>query len=245
MRLQKYMAMCGVAARRKCEEIIAAGRVAVNGETITQMGTQVEDGDVVTLDGRIITPEEEKRYILYHKPAGEVTTVSDDKGRETVMDRFADFPVRLYPVGRLDYDSEGLLLLTNDGELAQRLTHPSCEVDKVYLARVTGNPSNDALDRLRRGVYMEGDERRTYPAQVRVVRDESLFSDILVTIHEGATGRCAGCLTAWGTRCCCCAACGSARWSWRPAPGRVARVERGGDCKAQGALNEESIGEIR
>ena len=99
--------------------------------------------------------------------------------------RFADFPVRLYPVGRLDYDSEGLLLLTNDGELAQRLTHPSCEVDKVYLARVTGNPSNEALDKLRRGVYMEGDERRTYPAQVRVVRDESLFSDILVTIHEG------------------------------------------------------------
>ena len=160
-------------------------RVAVNGETITQMGTQVEEGDVVTLDGQVITPEEEKRYILYHKPAGEVTTVSDDKGRETVMDRFADFPVRLYPVGRLDYDSEGLLLLTNDGELAQRLTHPSCEVDKVYLARVTGNPSNEALDKLRRGVYMEGDERRTYPAQVRVVRDESLFSDILVTIHEG------------------------------------------------------------
>ncbi|MFQ9807086.1 MAG: S4 domain-containing protein [Christensenellales bacterium] len=92
MRLQKYMAMCGVAARRKCEEIIASGRVAVNGETITQMGTQVEEGDVVTLDGQVITPEEEKRYILYHKPAGEVTTVSDDKGRETVMDRFADFP---------------------------------------------------------------------------------------------------------------------------------------------------------
>ena len=101
------------------------------------------------------------------------------------MVRFHDFPVRVYPVGRLDYDSEGLLLLTNDGELAQRLTHPSCEVDKVYLARVTGNPSNEAIDRLRRGVYMEGDQRRTYPAQVRVVRDESLFSDILVTIHEG------------------------------------------------------------
>lgn len=112
MRLQKYMAMCGVAARRKCEEIIASGRVAVNGQTITEMGTQVEDGDVVTLDGQIITPEEEKRYVLYHKPAGEVTTVSDDKGRETVMDKFKDFPVRLYPVGRLDYDSEGLLLLT-------------------------------------------------------------------------------------------------------------------------------------
>lgn len=185
MRLQKYMAMCGVAARRKCEEIIASGRVSVNGQIVTEMGTQVEENDIVLVDGQRIMPEEEKRYILYYKPAGEVTTVSDDKGRETVMDRFRDFPVRLYPVGRLDYDSEGLLLLTNDGELAQRLTHPSCEVDKVYLARVTGNPSNEAIDRLRRGVYMEGDERRTYPADVRVVRDESLFSDILVTIHEG------------------------------------------------------------
>ena len=185
MRLQKYMAMCGVAARRKCEEIIGEGRVSVNGVIITEMGTQVEEGDEVRVDGAIITPEEEKRYVLYHKPAGEVTTVSDEKGRETVMDRFRDFPVRLYPVGRLDYDSEGLLLLTNDGELAQRLTHPSCEVDKVYLARVTGNPSNEAIDRLRRGVYMEGDQRKTYPAEVRVVRDESLFSDIVVTIHEG------------------------------------------------------------
>ena len=185
MRLQKYVAMCGVAARRKCEEIIASGRVSVNGQIITEMGTQVEEEDVVLVDGVRITPEEEKRYILYHKPAGEVTTVSDEKGRETVMDRFRDFPVRLYPVGRLDYDSEGLLLLTNDGELAQRLTHPSCEVDKVYLARVTGNPSNEAIERMRRGVYMEGDERKTYPAEVRVVRDESLFSDILVTIHEG------------------------------------------------------------
>ena len=185
MRLQKYMAMCGVAARRKCEEIISAGRVCVNGQIITEMGTQVEEGDEVRVDGVVIRPEEEKRYVLYHKPAGEVTTVSDEKGRETVMDRFRDFPVRLYPVGRLDYDSEGLLLLTNDGELAQRLTHPSCEVDKVYLARVTGNPSNEAIDRLRRGVFMEGDQRKTYPAQVRVVRDESLFSDIVVTIHEG------------------------------------------------------------
>ena len=185
MRLQKYMAMCGVAARRKCEEIIASGRVAINGEVISQMGAQVEEGDRVTLDGQLITPEARKRYILYHKPAGEVTTVSDDKGRETVMDRFAGMDVRLYPVGRLDYDSEGLLLLTNDGELAQRLTHPSCEVDKTYLARVSGNPSGEALERLRRGVFMEGDERRTYPADVRVVRDESLYSDVLVTIHEG------------------------------------------------------------
>lgn len=185
MRLQKYMAECGVASRRRAEEMILEGKVSVNGVVISQMGVQVEDGDEVRVEGKLIRPEAQKRYVMYHKPAGEVTTVSDPEGRAAVLDHFRDYPVRLYPVGRLDYDSEGLLLLTNDGELAQRLTHPSCEVDKVYLARVTGNPSNDALDRLRRGVYMEGDERRTYPAQVRVVRDESLFSDILVTIHEG------------------------------------------------------------
>lgn len=185
MRLQKYMALCGVAARRKCEEMIAGGRVEVNGQVVTKMGTLVGPGDTVALDGREIAPEAQKRYILYHKPAGEVTTVSDEKGRETVMDRFSGMEERLYPVGRLDYDSEGLLLLTNDGELAQRLTHPSCEVDKVYLARVSGNPSGEAIERLRRGVFMEGDGRRTYPAQVRVVRDEALYSDLLVTIHEG------------------------------------------------------------
>ena len=104
MRLQKYMAMCGVAARRKCEEIILSGRVKVNGQVIDQMGTQVEDGDVVELDGVVIALQEQKRYIIYHKPAGEVTTVSDEKGRETVMDRFRDFEERIYPVGRLDYE---------------------------------------------------------------------------------------------------------------------------------------------
>ena len=154
MRFQKYMAMCGVAARRKCEEIIASGRVAVNGETITQMGTQVEEGDVVTLDGQVITSEEEKRYILYHKPAGEVTTVSDDKGRETVMDRFADFPVRLYPVGRLDYDSEGLLLLTNDGELLHRLISPKKEVAKVYYARHEGQANADDISAFAAGLTL-------------------------------------------------------------------------------------------
>lgn len=183
MRLQKYMAMCGVAARRKCEEIIASGRVAVNGETITQMGTQVEEGDVVTLDGQVITPEEEKRYILYHKPAGEVTTVSDDKGRETVMDRFADFPVRLYPVGRLDYDSEGLLLLTNDGDLTERMLHPSMEVDKTYLARVSNQVTPEEARQLERGVMVDG--RKTARAKVHILSVQNLFTDMIITIHEG------------------------------------------------------------
>ena len=185
MRLQKYMAECGVAARRKCEEIIRDGRVSVNGQIITEMGTQVEPGDVVMLDGKVIEPEEKNVYILYHKPAGEVTTVSDDKGRDTVMDHFRDLPVRLYPVGRLDYDSEGLLLLTNDGELAQRLTHPSCEVDKTYLARFTGQLTPEELERLKKGVFMEGDERRTWPAKVKILRTGDIWSELLITIHEG------------------------------------------------------------
>lgn len=181
MRLQKYMAMCGVAARRKCEEIIAAGRVAVNGETITQMGTQVEDGDVVTLDGQIITPEEEKRYILYHKPAGEVTTVSDDKGRETVMDRFADFPVRLYPVGRLDYDSEGLLLLTNDGPLGHRLLAPGRHVDKVYFVRVEGTLTAEDAAAFAAGMTL-GDGLRCMPAGLERLPEPDTA---LVTLREG------------------------------------------------------------
>ena len=185
--MARVLSKRGLCSRTQASAWIQAGRVQVDGRVVRDPEFPTVAGrHRIAVDGRGLDEAPRERFhLMLNKPRGLVTTVSDDKGRETVMDRFADFPVRLYPVGRLDYDSEGLLLLTNDGELAQRLTHPSCEVDKVYLARVTGNPSNEALDKLRRGVYMEGDERRTYPAQVRVVRDESLFSDILVTIHEG------------------------------------------------------------
>ena len=187
VRIQKVLAEQGVCSRRAAEQLIREGRVKLNGRPVT-VGDKMDTlKDLLTVDGqKVYVPKKsEKYYYMMYKPRGYITTTNDERGRKTVMDLIADVPVRVYPVGRLDKDSEGLLLLTNDGELAQRLTHPSCEVDKVYLARVTGNPSNEALDKLRRGVYMEGDERRTYPAQVRVVRDESLFSDILVTIHEG------------------------------------------------------------
>ena len=186
-RLQKILARCAGVSRRKAEELIADGRVRVNGNTV-RLGEQADgEEDVIELDGvRVRTRQEpEKIYRMLCKPRGFVTTMHDEKGRRSVAELVADLPERVYPVGRLDCNSEGLLLLTNDGELANALMHPKKQVDKVYLARVTGNPSNEALDKLRRGVYMEGDERRTYPAQVRVVRDESLFSDILVTIHEG------------------------------------------------------------
>lgn len=183
MRLQKYMAECGVASRRKAEEMILAGQVTVNGVRITEMGVQVEEGDEVRVDGKIIRPETQKRYVLYHKPAGEVTTVSDPEGRTCVLDHFRDFPVRLYPVGRLDYDSEGLLLLTNDGALTERMLHPSHEVEKTYLARVTGTVSMDTVRLLRAGVML--DDHKTAPAKVRVIKLETFASVVLVTIHEG------------------------------------------------------------
>ena len=183
MRLQKYMAECGVASRRKAEEMIREGRVSVNGQVVTEMGVQVEEEDAVRVDGRIIRPEAEKMYILYHKPAGEVTTAHDPEGRACVLDHFRDFPVRLYPVGRLDYDSEGLLLLTNDGALTERLLHPSHQVDKTYLARVTGRVSQDTLRLLRQGVML--DEHKTSPAKARIVKQEALATLVLITIHEG------------------------------------------------------------
>lgn len=183
MRLQKYLAACGVASRRQAEEFIAQGLVQVNGQTITEMGVRVAPGDKVTFRGKAVRPEEEKRYILYYKPIGEVTTVSDPEGRPTVMDHFKDFPVRLYPVGRLDFDSEGLLLLTNDGDLTRRLTHPSFEVDKRYIARVSNRVSEEGLRMLRGGVVIDG--RKTAPAKVSVLRQDAFSTDILITIHEG------------------------------------------------------------
>ena len=183
MRLQKYLASCGVASRRAAEKMIADGRVSVDGQTITEMGQQVEIGQDIRVDGKLVTPEPEKRYILYHKPAGEVSTASDPEGRATVLDKFRDFPVRLYPVGRLDYDSEGLLLLTNDGDLTERMLHPSMEVEKTYLARVSNELTPDEARRLEGGVMVDG--RKTARAKVKILGVKGLYTDVLITIHEG------------------------------------------------------------
>ena len=184
MRLQKYLAMSGVASRRSSEKLIAEGHVVVNGKTVTEMGVQVdEDHDRISVDGKPVFIEKEMHYLAYHKPLGEVTTVSDPEGRATVMDKFRDYPVRLFPVGRLDYDSEGLLLLTNDGELMQHLLHPSHEVPKQYLARVSGRVTEGELARLRAGVDLDG--RLTSPANVRLVRYDGGDSVVMVSIHEG------------------------------------------------------------
>jgi 23S rRNA pseudouridine2605 synthase len=183
MRLQKYLASCGVASRRAAEKLIAEGHVTVDGQKITEMGVQVEDHQIICVDGKRVRPEGEKHYIMYHKPAGEVTTVSDPEGRATVLDRFRDYPVRLYPVGRLDYDSEGLLLLTNDGDLTERMLHPSMEVDKTYLARVSNQVTPEEARQLERGVMVDG--RQTARAKVHILSVQNLFTDMIITIHEG------------------------------------------------------------
>lgn len=184
MRLQKYLAQSGIASRRNSEKLIADGHVTVNGQVVTEMGVQVdEERDRICLDGQPVRLEPEKHYIMYNKPAGEVTTVSDPEGRATVMDRFKNYPVRLFPVGRLDYDSEGLLLLTNDGDLMNNLLHPSREVIKTYLAKVSNRLTGEEIRRLRGGVML--DDRLTSPASVRVVREEAFDTVVLVSIHEG------------------------------------------------------------
>ena len=184
MRLQKYLASCGVASRRNAEKLIADGHISVNGNTVTEMGFQVDElSDIVLVDGVQVRPEEEKHYIAYNKPVGEVTTAYDPEGRQTVLDRFRNYPVRLFPVGRLDYDSEGLLLLTNDGDLMNRLLHPSFEIPKSYLARISNHVSNEEIRSLRKGVMIDG--RLTSPAEVRLIRHDTFSTELLITIHEG------------------------------------------------------------
>ena len=184
MRLQKYLALCGVASRRAAEKMITEGRIKVNGIIITELGTKVnEEADVVLVDDKQVYPEEEKHYIAYNKPVGEVTTANDPEGRPTVMDRFFDYPVRLFPVGRLDYDSEGLLLLTNDGDLMNRLLHPSYEIPKSYLCRVSNYVTDSEIRSLRKGVMIDG--RMTSPAEVRLIRHDAFSTELLISIHEG------------------------------------------------------------
>ena len=184
IRLQKYLAVCGIASRRASEKIIIDGRVSVNGKTVTQLGTCVDELlDIVTVDGSPVSPEAEKHYIAYNKPVGEVTTAHDPEGRSTVMDKFSDYPVRLFPVGRLDYDSEGLILLTNDGDMMNRVLHPSHEVLKTYWTKMSNHVTPDEITALRKGVMIDG--KITSPASVRLIRENAFDTVLLISIHEG------------------------------------------------------------
>jgi 23S rRNA pseudouridine2605 synthase len=190
IRLQKILSSAGVASRRAAERLMTDGRVTVNGDTVRELGTRADPAtDDIRVDGRPIRRDTHRIYLLLNKPRGYVTTRSDPERRPTVLDLVPGVHEYVYPVGRLDYESEGLLILTNDGDLAAALTHPSHEVDREYHARVRGVPDDDALDRLARGVTLDG--RRTGPAEVALVAtgvgqhgDQSLVS---ITIHEGRT----------------------------------------------------------
>ena len=183
MRINKYIAQAGIASRRKADELIAAGNVKVNGAVLREPGYDVEEGDVVEVNGRRIEAQEKKVYILLNKPLGYVTTVSDDKERLTVMDLVKDVDARIFPVGRLDYNTSGMLIMTNDGDFAYKLTHPKHELTKTYRARVAGVLSTEKVWKLRNGVDIGGFV--TSKARVDVVRGLPKSTIVDITIHEG------------------------------------------------------------
>ena len=184
MRLNKYMASCGVASRRACDEIILEGRVRVNAVVVKKLGAQVdENNDIVAVDGKAIRIKGPFRYFMLNKPKGYITTVSDPQGRKTVMELLPEMEARLFPIGRLDYNTSGLLLFSNDGDLAQKLTHPSFEFGKTYIAVVEGDVNEPELEKLRKGIDIGGFV--TSNAQASVLKKFDGQSEVKLTIHEG------------------------------------------------------------
>lgn len=186
MRINKYIALCGVASRRKAEELILAGKVKVNDNIVKELSYQVdEENDVVKVDDKIIKEENKLVYILLNKPEGYITTVKDQFDRESVLDLVTDIKERVYPIGRLDYETSGLLLLTNDGDLTYKLTHPKHEVDKTYVARVKGKLTPDEIKMFKSGLKIE--DYVTAPAKLKLIRyDEKTNVSLLeIKIHEG------------------------------------------------------------
>ena len=185
-RIQKAMADMGLCSRRRAEQIILEGRVKLNGRPV-QLGDKMDMAtDVLSVDGQTIRPSKKKEYKYYmlHKPRGYITTARDDRGRKTVMELISDVPERVYPVGRLDKDSEGMLLMTNDGELANMLTHPSHHVSKMYRVTVHPKASEEQIIALTDGVYLD-DGSKTLPAIIRVVAEEDERTVMEMTIREG------------------------------------------------------------
>ncbi len=183
-RLQKVIANAGVASRRKAETLIQTGHVTINGKVVTEMGIKVEGSEHIEVDGVPLTRERKVYYMLY-KPRQVISAVTDDKKRPVVTEYLEDIPERLYPVGRLDYDTSGLLLLTNDGDFANMLMHPKYKVDKTYVAKVSGIPTPDMLRQLRKGIVLE--KRKTAPAKTKIISTDRRKNTaiISITIHEG------------------------------------------------------------
>ena len=182
-RLQKIIAESGHCSRRKAEELISAGKVKVNGKTVTELGFKADVNDEITVDGKALKREEKIVYVL-NKPKGVISSAKDDKDRKTVVD-LVDSDQRLYPIGRLDFDSSGLILLSNDGELTQKMLHPKYNIDKVYEVTINGLIKREEIEKLSKGVYIDG--RKTAPCEIRLIRtnDNKKTSFLEVTIHEG------------------------------------------------------------
>lgn len=183
MRINKYIANSGIASRRKADELIKAGKVKVNGKVMSQPGYDVADSDEVLVEGKPVQSTENKVYYAMNKPLGVITSVNDDRGRMTVVDIMSDVEERVFPVGRLDYNTSGLLLLTNDGDFANRIMHPGRRVDKTYRVRVAGNISKMKISVLRAGVRLG--KFKTSPARVDVITWNRHSMILEVTIHEG------------------------------------------------------------
>ncbi len=183
-RLQKLIAESGYCSRRKAEELIKQGKVRLNGKKVLELGTKASFGDEILVEGNLIEYQE-KEYYLFYKPRGVVCTTKDDKGRKTVLDFFDDVTKRIYPVGRLDYDTTGVLLLTNDGEFANLMMHPKSKIDKYYVAKVKGIITGDEVKTLKRGVKL--DNKTVYPSRVKLKKldKKNMTSIIEITIHDG------------------------------------------------------------
>lgn len=182
-RLQKIIAASGVASRRKAEELIKEGKVKVNGQVITELGTKVTGKEEIEVNGNLIS-KEEKEYYLLNKPRGVITSTKDEKGRKTVVD-LIDTSARIYPVGRLDYDTTGVLLLTNDGDFANILMHPANEIDKVYLAKLKGILKKEQIEALKEGMELDGDIVKASRVKIKKVDAEKDTCMVEITIHEG------------------------------------------------------------
>lgn len=183
MRLNKYIAACGIASRRKADRLIANGNVKVNGAVVREKGYSTAKGDIIRINGRRIVPVTHHTYIMLNKPKGYITTVTDDRDRKTVSDLVSDVQARLFPVGRLDRDTTGLLIMTDDGDLAYKITHPGYEITKTYRALITGTISKEKIWALRNGVDIGGFV--TSKAKVDIIRQNKKNTLIEISIHEG------------------------------------------------------------
>lgn len=183
MRINKYLADCGVASRRKCDELIAQGKVKVNGKVVRELGLDIKHTDVVLFENRAVRPSVKRVYYKLHKPKGYVTTASDEKGRKTVVELMRKVQERIYPIGRLDYDTEGLLILTNDGDITNILTHPKNNVKKTYIASVEGDITPADIKQISKGVDIGG--YVTQPCSAQILDKDEKFTRVEIVIAEG------------------------------------------------------------